>query len=58
MAKDEFEGMGGSYIVDKNGKKTLAHRTAEAVAVSPAAKKEKGKKQPAPEEVKNVKANP
>lgn len=38
---DENEGHGGSYIVDKDGKRTLVHRTAELPAAS---EKPKGKK--------------
>jgi len=30
MFDDEFQGQGGSYIVDKKGKRTLVERTADA----------------------------
>lgn len=38
---DENEGHGGSYTVDKDGKRTLVHRTEDAPAP---AEKPKGKK--------------
>lgn len=30
MFNDEYEGQGGSYIIDKKGKRTLVERTADA----------------------------
>lgn len=48
---DEFEGQGGSYTVDKNGKKTLVHRTEEAPAQND---KPNGKKTAKSDEVKDA----
>lgn len=33
--KDEFEGMGGSYVVGKDGKRALVERTQEPAPVGP-----------------------
>ena len=59
---DDFEGQGGSYVVDENGKKTLVHRTKEAAPVERAPDADaapKGKKtKPAADEVNHAKAIP
>lgn len=35
--QDEFAGQGGSYLVGKDGKRTLVHRTQEPQPQAPAA---------------------
>lgn len=44
MFEDEFNGVGGSYVIDeKSGKRKLVERTAETDEVKPAAEAEKSK---------------
>lgn len=46
----EFEGQGGSYTVDKDGKRTLIHRTQDSPA-RPRAPEPKGKQKSKTDEV-------
>ena len=50
---DEFAGQGGSYLVAKDGTKTLVHRTADAIESAPEHAAEPAPEKPAQKKEKN-----
>lgn len=50
---DEFAGHGGSYLVAKDGTKTLVHRTTAAIEAAPEDAAEPAQEKPAQKKAKN-----